>query len=180
MRPWLVWTIGVALLVAAWGVVQLTPVDDDAQRPFVIPAAVGETASGRAFEITVTDARIGDRAVASGWQADGTWLVVDLEASARGEEAGASLDHAVFVVDGVAYRASERPDSFFESALSVGIARTGSIAFELPENLSERTGVLHLALDDETRLDSLVEVPLDLAALERDAEVELLPDGWAS
>ena len=158
---------------------QLTPADDDAQRPFVVAAAVGESATGRAFQITVTDARIGDRAVAGGWHADGTWLVIDLEASARGDETGAVLDHAAFVVDGVTYRASERPDSFFRSALSVGIERTGSIAFELPENVSRRAGVLQLALDDETRLDSLVEVPLDLSALDRAAEVELLPDGWA-
>ena len=179
MRPWLVWSIGVGLLLAAWGVVQLTPDDDDAQKPFVIPVAVGETAVGRAFEITVTDARIGDRAVSGGWHADGTWLVIDLEASARGEETGARLNHAAFVVDGATYRASERPESFFESALSVDIPRTGSIAFELPESLADASGVLQLALDGETRLDSLVEVPLDLGGLGSTTEVELLREGWA-
>ena len=31
MKSWLAWTMGVAMLVVAWGVVQVTPAEDDAQ-----------------------------------------------------------------------------------------------------------------------------------------------------
>lgn len=178
MRPWLSWVIGVALLAAAWGVVQLTPGDEAAEASFAVPAAIGEEATGRALAVTVTDLRLGDRAVAGGWYADGTWLVVDLRAQALREERGALLAHAALVIDGVTYRASERPASMFRSTLAVGIPREGSLAFELPADLADRAGTLQLAVDAETRLDSLVEVPVDLGTLDRADEVELLAEGW--
>lgn len=180
MRPWAVWTVGAGILVLAWGVVQITPDEDAAVEPFRVPAAVGETAAARAFDVAVSDPRVGDRAVAGAWAADGTWLVVDITATARIDEEGALLSHAELVVDGVAYRASERPDSFFRSPLAVGIPRSGSLAFELPRDVAARTGTLALGLSDETRLDSMVEVPIDLSALPREAEVQLIATGWAA
>lgn len=179
MRPWLVWTIGIALIAAAWAVVQVTPEDAAAEAPFAVRAAVGEEATGRALSVTVTDVRLGDRAVAGGWRAEGTWVVVDLRAQALREEQGSLLGHAALVIDGTTYRASERPASMFRSPLAVGIPREGSIAFELPADLADRSGTLQLALDAETRLDSLIEVPLDLGALDPQDEVDLLTDGWA-
>jgi hypothetical protein len=179
MKPWLVWVIGIVLLAAAWGVQQITPDDDDAVVPFTVPAAVGEKAVGRTFEITVTDVRLGDRASAPRWAADGTWLVVDVEAQARFEESGSILDQAFLQVDGVTYRASERPTSIFREGLTTGIPRVGSLAFDLPDEVASRTGILRLGLGDEPRLDSLMEVPIDLGALARQDEVELLRTGWA-
>jgi hypothetical protein len=179
MRPWLVWTIGVALVVAAWGVIQITPDDDAAVAPFVVPAAVGEKALGRTFEITVTDVRLGDAARARGWRAEGTWLVVDVEAASRTGEAGSSLSEAELVLGERIYRASDRPESMFQTPLATGLPRAGSVAFELPADASG-PATLRLGLTAEIRLDSLVEVPIDLDALPRDAEVELGATGWAA
>jgi hypothetical protein len=179
MKPAVVWTIGVVLVAAAWGVQQLAPASDASVAPFAVSATVGEPAVGRAFEITVTDVRLGDRAVARGWSADGTWLVVDLEAEARLQETGSSLAHAELVVDGITYRASERPDSLLQAVLATGIPRAGSLAFELPDAAALGRGVLILGLDDDTRLDSVVEVAIDLGSVPREGEVELLRDGWA-
>ena len=87
--------------------------------------------------------------------------------------------HAVLVVDDLTFRASERPESLFRSDLSVGIPRAGSIAFEIPAELVDRPAVLRLATDDDTRLDSVMEIAVDLGALERDGEAELADTGWA-
>jgi len=180
MRPWAVWAIGASLVVAAWGVTQITPPENAAVTPFVVPAEVGGAAVARSFEITVTDPRRGDRAVAGGWAADGTWIVVDVDVEARVDEVAALLGHAVLVVDGVTYRASERPASIFGTPLAVGIPRSGSLAFELPADAARGTATLELALSDETRLDSVVHVPIDLDALPRQPEVALARTGWAT
>jgi hypothetical protein len=180
MRPWAVWAVGAGLVALAWGVVQITPGEDAATEPFVVRTAVGESAVARAFEVSVTDPRMGGRAVAGSWSAGGTWLVVDVTVTARDDERGALLHHAELIVDGVAYRASERPASIYRQQLAVGIPRSGSLAFELPAAVADRTGSLTLGLSDETRLDSLVEVPIDLGALTRETDVELSPTGWTT
>ena len=179
MKAWLAWTIGLALLIAAWGVVQITPAEDDPQASFPVAATVGEPAVGRAFEVTITDVRLADRATAGGWYADGTWLVVDLEVASRLEETGTLLSYAVLVVGDRTFRASERPESLFGSTLSVGIPRAGSIAFELPADLADHPALLRLGLDVDTRLDSVIELPVELGTLDRQDETELLREDWA-
>lgn len=185
MKRWLVWVIGIALTAAAWCVIQVTPDREIAEAPFPVRASVGEEATARAFAVTASDPRVGERAVAGGWQADGTWLVVDLRVDGRGAEfdalgGGAALLYAEFVVDDVAYRASERPSSLLQTRPRVGVPQVGSVAFELPADLAESSGTLRISGDSESRLDSIVEIPLDLAALPHETEVELTPSGWAA
>lgn len=180
MRRWLAWAIGVALVVGAWGVIQITPTQDDAEAPFPLAAEIDRTATARGFAVTVTDVRLGSRAVAGGWSAEGTWLVVDLEAEATHEEDGTVLDRADLTIDGVTYRASERPSSLFESGLTPGIARQGSLAFELPSDVVRRAATLELGLNEDARLDSAVTLSVDLAELQHLDEVVLLETEWAS
>lgn len=180
MKPWAVWAVGAGLVILAWGVVQITPDEDAATEPFVVRAAVGESAVARAFEVSVADPRLGARATDGSWSADGTWLVVDVTLAARNSEQGALLRHAELIVDGVSYRASERPASIYRQQLAVGIRRSGSLAFELPAGVADRAGMLALGLSDETRLDSLVEVPIDLGALTPEPDVELIRTGWTT
>ena len=180
MKPWLVWTTGIALVGAAWAVLLVTPDDDAGTEPFTVSAVVGERAESRGFEAIVTDARRGARAEAGGWAADGTWVVVDLEIAAVGSENGAVLRTAQLVVDGVTYRASERPESLLDSDLAVGLARSGSLAFELPADAVSAPATLQLALADDTRLDDVVELPVDLPTLPSAPTVELLPNDWAT
>ncbi|MFS0868293.1 hypothetical protein AB3M83_13275 [Microbacterium sp. 179-B 1A2 NHS] len=182
MNRRLAWGVGVGLLLAAWGVVQVTPTDDDANGPFVVSAEIGESAVARTFEVTVTDVHLASRvADARGWSAEGTWLVVDLQAEAVRTEKSTNLGNAVLVVDGVTYRASERPASFVDTSLETGIPQRGSLAFELPTAARERSAALQLSGSEaETRLDSLVELRIDLADLEPQDEVEMEPTGWAA
>lgn len=174
MRPWLVWLIGVGLLAAAWVVVQVTPSDAEAERPFAVAASEGEKTVARELVVTVSDPRVGDTAVDDrGWCAESTWLVLDVVAEARVSEDGKLLGSVWLEVDGVRYRASERPLSVLGLAMDVGLPQAGSLAFDLPDELATGRAVVHIASVDENRLDSVIEFPVDLAALERSAEVEV-------
>lgn len=181
-RRW-TWAIGTALVATAWAVAHVTPTDEITTAYFPVAATVGQPASGRALAATVTDVRLTDRAVAGGWFAEGTWLLVDIEAEAVREERLAALRGVTFTVGDRTYRASERPaqytDPMFRAPLAVGLARQGTLAFELPDDASGR-GTLRLSLLDDTRLDSVIEVPIDLDDLDRVAESQLLETGWAS
>ena len=176
---WASWTIGLGLVVAAWFVAFVTPDDGQAAAPFVIETTAGERAVGRNLDVTVVDVRRADTVSADGWSADGNWLVVDLEVASVVSETGALFSHAELAIDGARYRASDRPDSLAGQPLSAGIPMAGSIAFELPEGLDSGDAVLELAIDGDTRLDSMVVMPVDLAAVPHELETELRETGWA-
>ncbi|MBT2516945.1 hypothetical protein J7E29_05825 [Streptomyces sp. ISL-90] len=181
MRRWDAALGGTALVVAAWGIALVTPEDADAERPFVVPVEIGDRGEGRNLAVTVTGIRAADAATIDGWVAEGPWLIVDLEAAAVQSELRAQLSHATLSVDGRTFRASERPpDSLFRSALAVGVPRSGSIAFELPEEVfGDDLAVLSLGLSADPRLDSLIELHLEPSSLDRVEEAELMSSGWA-
>ncbi|MFJ6653377.1 hypothetical protein ACIQLJ_11330 [Microbacterium sp. NPDC091313] len=180
LRPWLVWTAAIALLVVAGVVVRITPAEDIDVDPFIVTGALDQRLDARSIAVTVSDPRIAGTAVAGGWSAEGTWLVVDVAAEALVTEADAILDHAVLRVGGVEIGASERPASLKDALLNVGVPRAGSLAFELPEGLDDQPAVLELAGDDDTRLDVVVRIPLDLAAVPHGTRAELRATEWAA
>ncbi len=177
MRPWAVWGTGLVLLTAAWGVTQLTPSEEVAEAPFTQTVAIGETAVGRELSVTVDEVVAADRVEdPRGWAADGTWVVVDLSAAARGTEVTAALRTAELVIDGVAFRASERPTSMLGTTLQVDVPTRGSVAFELPPGRRAGPAVLRFAANlVDLRVDSVAEVPIDLTALEVVSTRELQP-----
>ena len=180
-RRWLTWTIGVGSIVAAWFVALVTPGAEVAQAPFIVPAVIGEQATGRNISATISDVRRADRVAESdgAWSADGNWLVFDLEIASVVTERGGLLAHAMVEIDGVRYNASERPDTIAGTPLSAGIPRQGSIAFELPGDLEAGGGSRELAMNGDTRLDSMIVLPFDLAEVPHVAEAELVETGWA-
>ncbi|WP_349308597.1 hypothetical protein [Microbacterium sp. MM2322] len=171
------WAGGIALLVAAWGVTQLTPGEELTTSSFVETVGVGEHAVGREMVVTVTDVAGAERVSdTTGWSADGTWVVVDLSAESRFTEVGVRLGLATLVVNGDTYRASERPVSLLGRQLEVGAPTTGSVAFELPPGLRDGSAVIRFTVSDrDWRLDSVVELPVDLGSLSWEAERELAP-----
>lgn len=179
MRPWLAWTTGVGLLVAAWVVALITPPEDAAEAPFVTAAAIGEQVSTRTLTATIRDVRVAERVSAGGWEAEGTWIVVDLDIAASLDEEASQLAGASLTVGDRTYRASERPPSLFRASLNVGIPQSGSLAFELPPDATDDTAVLRLSEDDEIRLDALIELTVDLDSVDHVSETELLSTGWA-
>lgn len=172
------WAAGIACVVAAWFVALATPADTAAWEPFVVDARIGEPAVGRNLAVTVHDAVRAESVSAGGWRAEGTWVVVDVAAEAVSSERGASLSSAQLVVDGRSYRATERAPTMLDERLSIGIARSGSLGFELPAD-ADGTAILQLALNPDTRADSVIEYRIDLDALSREAERELVDAQWA-
>ena len=177
---WAAWTLAAAFLVTAWFVALATPGEEEAQSAFVVAATTGEQAAGRNLEATVTDVRRAAevRTHDGRWAAEGNWVVVDLEVAAVTEDA--FLFHAVLESDGVRYSASERPSSLARAQLAAGIPQSGSLAFELPADLESGQAVLELALNNNTRLDSLIVLPFDLADTTRVPQTELQETGWSN
>ncbi len=173
------WGIAVVLVAASWFVALATPGDDTAQEPFLVPASMNEPAEGRTLTVTVTQARRADKLVAGAWRAEGSWLVVDLTASARGDNPREFLEYAILETPAASYRASERPTSFFEQRLMVDVPQRGGLAFELPEDAWTGTATLRVGADRDPRVDSVIALPLDLSSLPRDETVELVPVGWS-
>jgi len=177
---WAAWTIGIGCVVIAWFVALVTPDADTAQAPFVVSAAVGESATGRNIEVTVTDVRRAEHVAAGGWSAEGNWVVVDVEAASVLSEV--QLNRAVLVVDGTQFSASERPDSIRQASLTAGIPLSGSLAFELPEGLDAGDASLEIALAPrgDTRLDSMIVLPFELAEVAEVGDTELLATEWTN
>jgi hypothetical protein len=144
---------------------------------------------GRDLVATATDVRTAttvtgatDSSSDDPWTAEGNWLVVDVDvASVTGPRivyitGAVTLDNAVFVLDGSEYRATERTPSVLDVRLNPGIPRHGSLAFELPALTG--AGVLHLSTSSDTRMDSVLEIPIDLDALTPLSETEIVEPEW--
>lgn len=181
MRAAVAWGVGAALVVLAWGVAAITPDDDAAQAPFPVAATVGERAEGRNIAATVTEVSAANAVTAAnGWTAEGTWVVIDLDVEAVTAEQGALLALATLTIDDRVYGASERPESLLRQQLPVGAARTGSLAFEVPEEALTGDGMLRLGLNDlDPRLDSVIELPIPLDELTVQPEVQLVETDWS-
>lgn len=180
MRRGVAAVTGALLVAIAWGVAAVTPTEDDIVSPFPLTAPIGAPAVGRDIAVTVLQVHRAESVSAGEWTAEGNWVVFDLDAEAVVSEAGSILRLATLEIGGLTFRASERPESIFETSLSVGIPRTGSIAFELPESVHGGTGVLRLALNSDTRLDSVIVLDADLGEIDVEPAVELLPTDWSS
>lgn len=180
VRLALSWALGIACVVGAWVTTQIVPGDDQVAAPFVVELEMGERGDGRALAATVTGVVMAEEVLQRGWADTGNWLVAEVEAQALLQERATLLGHTVLVIDGRSYRASERvPDSLLRKQLLVGVPQQGVLAFELPEDVSGPAR-LELALNADTRLDSLLEFEIELDALPREAQWQLPATGWAS
>lgn len=181
MRGWVGAAVATAMLVGAWFVSGATP--DGEKRledPFVVPASVGVPTEGRNIGIEVTSLVLADRVTTGGWFAEGTFLVVALDAWAVRTESPAALSVATLVIGDDTYSASERPGAYDRDSSLAGLGLflehplSGSIVFEVPADAASAHGVLRLALTGDVA-DSVVEVPIDFAGVEHRRE-QALPD----
>lgn len=176
----LVWSLTVVLLAAAWGVSKATLPDDAATAPFATVAAIDEPVATRNLAVTVTDVHVASAVTdAEGWAAEGTWLVVDLEAAAVVTQESGSLRLAELVIGDRTFTATGRGTTFAGQGLFTGVPRSGSLAFELPPDAVAGTATLRLGMADEVLLDGVIEVPLRLDEIPVETEVVLDENGWA-
>ncbi|MFJ4222935.1 hypothetical protein [Microbacterium sp. NPDC089695] len=177
MRRALPWILGAALAIGAGAVTAVTPTDDDVLAPFSLRAEVGDAVSSRTMAATVTAATLADEIVVpdAGWSAEGDWLVVTIEASARHTEVDAAVQLATLTVDGRVFLASERPSAALRGTpLRAGIDTAGMLAFELPPDATGGTAELRLTTAFITsELDDMIVVTIDLDDLDRTASVDL-------
>lgn len=181
MKRALSWLAGLALIALAAAVGHVALSDDEQQAPFVVPAALGERADARTFAVTVRDVRLADEVRdAEGWSASGNWLVVHLDAEVLDRETASILSLTEVDLGDRAIAASERPASLQSFPLDVGLERAGSLAFELPADATAGTATLRIARSLDDRLDSVVELPVELDALERATTLELEETRWTA
>lgn len=180
MRRWATWAVGAGLVAAAWGVALVTPAEDAEEAPFPVVVGLGDRGVGRNIAVTVTDVRRAESVRAGEWSSDGNWVVVDLDAEAVTSEFGTLFTLATLEVDGRTFRASERPASLLRGGLSVGIPLSGSVAFELPDELDDGDALLTFGLDTDPRLDSLLLLEIDLGAIDVDRDAELRTTDWSA
>ena len=175
-----VWALSLALVVAAWGLTQVQQPEDAPYESFVSRSTVGAPAATRNLAVTVTRVRAA-HAVSDGkgWHADGTWLVVDLDAAAVEDQFGALLATADLHLGDRIYSATERGDTAKGMVLITGVPRHGSIAFEVPEGSLEGAATLEFASDYSTTADGVIQVDVDLDDVPLQNEAELDPMGWA-
>ena len=191
------WLVGVLLLVAAWFVAAATP-DGEARMtdPFRVTASLGTPAAGDNLAVTIHEAVVSDGVTASsGWQAAGTWVVVDLDAWAVRTESPGSIGVAYLVLADRTIAASERPltldraSTLLDSRLHVDVPQTGSLAFEVPADAVAGTAVLQIAQDNGAGAgdpslslegDSVIELPLLLSDLPRVSDRALVRTDWVT
>lgn len=176
------WALTLLLLTGAWFLVKVTLPEGSSLAPFPTVATIGEQASARNLVVTVTDVHAARRVTSSdGWSADGTWLVVDLEAASVQEPS--LLSHANLFIGERTFAPTDRGTTFARHPLMTGVPQSGSLAFELPADALRGTATLRLGLltaDDGTvPLDGVIELMIDLDATPVEAEVPLQENGWA-
>lgn len=180
----LVWSLTLVLLAAAWGVSKATLPDDTSIAAFSTVAVLDEPVTVRNLEVTVTDVHAASRVTdADGWSAEGTWIVVDLEAASVVTQEAATLGLAELVIGDRTFSATDRGTTFAEQRLFTGVARAGSLAFELPADALTGPATLRLGVPsgspNEVLLDGLIELPLVRDDLPVEVEVPLDENGWA-
>ena len=173
--------ITVALIAAAF-VVRLTqPSDEARQAPFVASAVLGQAVEGRDLVLTAHAVYLADRVTAPSWAGltEGIWLVVD---ATIGSKVGIATPYATLTVGGLQYTSSDRPDdAALGASLSPGLPQTGSFVFELPLSALEGPDATHavvrFATAFQVRLDSAIDLTLDLTTLEHKGSVALQDPG---
>lgn len=178
-----------AILATAWVVKQTAPGEEQWQAGMPVTGAIGETLTGRNIEATVHEVRIAESVTAStGWTGPttGIWVVADISAAAVIDDIGTGLGTAELVIGDVIYSASERPDdgTIAGKGMTTGVSLTGPIMFEIPAKLldtADATGAsLRFAQSSDSRLDSVIVVPVDLRALDIAESIETDEPVWGN
>jgi hypothetical protein len=170
--------LALVLTAGAVAVQRTAPSEEDQVAPFVEAAGVGEWGQARTVGVRVDDVALADAVTDGEWTGttDGVWVLVT--ATAETTLGPGSVASSLSLGDR-RYEASDRPEDALGSArLQPGLPERGVVVFEVPADaLREHGGEarVRFATQTDPRLDSLVEVPVDLAGLEPAPLAELTP-----
>ena len=175
--------ITAALLAAAFTVRATQPTDEEQVKPFVTTAVLGQQVEGRDLVFTAADAYLADRVTTASWVGDseGVWLVID---ATIGSKLGIATPYATMTLGDLRYTSSDRPDdAVLGGSLDPGLPQSGSFVFELPlsalEGPDATRAVVRFATAFQVRLDSAIDMTLDLTQLEHQSSAALQPPGLA-
>lgn len=166
------WLVAIGVLVLAGVVVALEPPEQLEQGPFVVNTTLGDEGVGRNIEATFTDVRLASEVELDdfeGWRGttEGVWVVATVSVQARVESTGVT---SFLLIDDLEFRGSERLDlDGLESwRILAGIPTTGTVLFEIPRELADRTTAARVMIgtNSDWRLDSVISTTVDLSALE--------------
>jgi len=173
------WAMTAVLLAGAWVLNTVALPDGASEASFATRTAIGEPAATRNLELTVTGVRAARTLTdARGWSADGTWLVVDMDAAALQSQYAASLGFAELTIGDRIFGATERGETFFRQRLVTGVPRSGSLAFELPDEALKGTATLRLSIPSDVRYDGVIEIPIALEDVPVEESIVLSETGW--
>jgi hypothetical protein len=173
--------ISIALVAASFAVRLTQPSREDRQAPFIATAVIGQAVEGRDLVLTPEDVYLADRITTSSWvgETEGVWLVIDATIGSRLEIA---TPYATMTVGALQYTSSDRPDdAALGGTVAPGLPQSGSFVFELPESVIDDPGaghaVVRFATAFQVRLDSAIELSLDLTSLRHESSVALQDPG---
>ena len=178
-----------AILAVASVVLHTTPGRELQHSAFIVPATLAEPASGRNISATVHSVAIAEAVTAgNGWAGStpGVWVVVEVSVEAVVDDEGGVLGTAVLRVGDTAFSASTRPGTgtLATSGLATGIPLTGPLMFELPADVVSATAAQHATLEiarsGDPRVDSLLVMPVDLAALAVQPSIDVDFPQWGA
>ncbi|GHF26035.1 hypothetical protein [Pseudolysinimonas yzui] len=178
MRRALAVPAGLGLLLLAFGVAYSTPGAPQVEAPFVVTGGVGDQIVSQHLVATVNDVALAEVVELNSWTGttSGVWLVVDATVEARIERTGVEAN---LFIAGVRYPGTNRTstDTVDGRVADAGFPVTGAILIELPADVQTMPGaaaaVLRLSPGIDARLDSVIELTLDLTPLDVAGRVEL-------
>ncbi|MGV3713009.1 hypothetical protein [Pseudolysinimonas sp.] len=184
MRPALAIPAGLALALLAFGVSFSAPDTSVMEAPFPTTGSIGDEIVSEHLVVTVHDVSLADEVELESWTGTwegttaGIWLVVEATVAGRVDRVNVDAD---VLIDGVQYPATGRidTDALNGRVADAGLPVSGPILIELPADVLEqggaRSAVLRIGPDGDVRLDAVVDVRLDLTALETQDRIVLEP-----
>lgn len=175
------WLVAIGILVIAGVVVALEPPEQLEQAPFIVNTRIGEEGVGRNIQATFSDVRLANVVELDefeGWRGttEGVWVVATIDVQSRVDSTGVT---SFLLIDDLEFRGSERLDlEGLESwRLLAGIPTTGTVLFEIPRELADRTTEARVMIgtSSDWRLDSVISTTVDLSALDVQPTVLVAP-----
>lgn len=178
--------IGTALVLVAILLSVLQPTEEQQVSPYTSTIQELDTPyDARTFTVAVSSVQLADRIQIDGRRAQtsGVWLVVEAE-FARRLTSGTMT--ALLRIGRTTYADSARmeSDGLGSTPSQPGLPMAGSVAFELPEAALTAAGadaaVVRFGATADPQLDSALDLVIDLGALDRVADLSILPAGRVS
>jgi hypothetical protein len=171
---------GIGLLAAAYGVAATTPTEQLVEAPFGVRGAIAEPISSAHLIATVHEVSLAHEVELGLWRGttSGIWFVAVATVEAT---VAPTLIEADLLIDGVRYPVTWRGDgdTVDTNALDVLFPTTGPLLIELPADVLDfpgaRSAVLRIGPFGDDRLDSVIEIVIDLTTLDIVDRAELEP-----